>query len=410
MAAFALIVAGLGLAGCTDDPPKRPAGEIRLGLVASMSGPAAAVGAEAERGAQLAADVVNSDLPGLALPLGPGHGLAKLGGAKLSVVTADTGGTAEQAVTKAVSVIATGGVNALVTAESAEVTAAVAQRTERLRVPSIDGRSSAGFLTSLGLDFYFRTAPADRDLGTSALSLLRAQGPAVGRIAIISSADPTAATLVPALRDLCTEAGYQVVTAAEYPTGSTDPADAATRVRAATPDAVLAVADGPADAATAVRAIRSGGSAVPIIGLGPGFLGADFGPAAGGAGEGVFRVTPWSAQLAVRQPIAKAITDRYQQRYNVPMSDVAAGAFTATLTLASAINDAGVAEPDKIRVAMLGTRLPGSRTIMPWDGVQFRENGQNTLASGAVEQLSAGKFQVVYPRELASGPVTWPRA
>jgi branched-chain amino acid transport system substrate-binding protein len=124
----------------------------------------------------------------------------------------------------------------------------------------------------------------------------------------------------------------------------------------------------------------------------------------------VFRVTPWSAQLAARQPVSKTIADRYQQRYNVPMSDVAAGAFTATLTLASAINDARVAEPDKIRVALLGTRVSGSRTIMPWDGVLFRENGQNTLASGAIEQLSAGKFQVVYPRELASGPVAWPVA
>jgi branched-chain amino acid transport system substrate-binding protein len=171
---------------------------------------------------------------------------------------------------------------------------------------------------------------------------------------------------------------------------------------------VLAVAAATADAADAVRAIQSRGPALPIVGLGKGFLGADFAATVGAAGSGVFRVTPWSADLAPRQAVTKAVIELYQQRFNSPMSEVAAGSFTATLTLAAALNDAGAVEPDKIRVALLGVRLPGSRTIMPWDGVQFRESGQNTLASGAVEQLTGERFQVVFPRELASAPVAWP--
>lgn len=408
-----VMIVPFGLAACTEDKPDHKAvAEIRIGLVTSTSGPGAAAGVDADRGARLAADIVNSDLPALALPLGPGAGLPKFGGAKLTVVTADAGGKSEQAVTKAVGLVATDGVRALVTAESAEITSAVAQRTERLRIPSIDGRSSAGFLTSLGLDFYFRTSPADRDLGSTAFSLLRTKGPTVRRLAIISSSDAAASTLVPALRDLGGEAGYTIVVAAEYPSGGGEPANAAgRRVRAANPDAVLAVADSPADAAAAVRAVQTGqaGEApLPVIGLGPGFVSANFASAVGSPGESVFRVTPWSAQLVGRQPVSKAIAERYQQQYNAPISDVAAGAFTATLTLAAAINDAGAEDPDKIRVALLGTRLSGSRTIMPWDGVSFRENGQNTLASGAVEQLVSGAFQVVYPRELASVPVVWP--
>jgi branched-chain amino acid transport system substrate-binding protein len=408
LAAFGLIAAGL--AGCTSDAPERPAaGEIKVGLVAPLTGNDAETGADAERGAQLAVDIINSDVADLGLPLGPGKGLPKLGGSKLTLVPADTASNADQAVAKAVGMITTDGVNAFVTADSAEVTAAVAQRIERVRIPSVDGSSSAGFLTSLGLDSYFRTAPADRDLGTSAFSLLRASSPGQRRIAIISSADVTAATLVPALRDLAAEAGYEVVAIAEFAPGG-DAANAAKAVRTANPNAVLAVADKASDAADAVREIQTRGAALPIIGLGAGFLAKDFVTTLGAPGEKLFRVTPWSAELAVRQPISKAILDRYQERYNAPMSLVAAGSFTATLTLAAAINDAGAYEPDKIRVALLGTRLSGSRTIMPWDGVQFRENGQNVLASGAVEQLAAGKFNVVYPRELASAPVAWPVA
>jgi branched-chain amino acid transport system substrate-binding protein len=333
--------------------------------------------------------------------------LLRLGGARLVVVPTDTGGSAERAVTQAVRLVGTDGVDALVTADSAGVTAAVVQRTERLRVPSLDGHSSAGFLTNLGLDFYFRTAPADRDLGASAFSLVRSRGSQVGRVAIIAASDETATTLVPALRDLAAEAGFQVVTAAEFAPGA-DAANAAKQIRTSAPDAVLAIAAAPADAVKAVRAVQSRGAALPIIGLGNGFLGTDFAAGVGGAGAGVFRVTPWSSDLAPRRGVTKAVAELYQQRFDSPMSEVAAGSFTAMLTLAAAFNDAGAVASDKVRVALLGIRLPGARTIMPWDGVQFRENGQNTLAGAAVEQLAGGAFKVVFPRELASAPVVWP--
>jgi branched-chain amino acid transport system substrate-binding protein len=402
-------MAGLGIAGCTSDPPKGAGrSEIRVGLLTSLSGTDTADGRDAERGAQLAAYVVNTDLQGVALPLGPGQGLPRLGGARLAVASADSGGSPERAVTEAVRLVGSDDVDALVTADSAGVTAAVVQRTERLRIPSLDGHSSAGFLTNLGLDFYFRTAPADRDLGAIALSLVRSNGNGARRVAIIASSDETAASLVPALRELAAEAGVEVVTAAEFAPGSAGAANAAKQVRDATPDAVLAVAAAPADAVEAVRAVQSRGPALPVLGLGNGFLASDFSAKVGASGAGVFRVTPWSPELASRQSVTKAVADLYQQRFDIPMSEVAAGTFTATLTLAAAVNDAAAVEPDKIRVALLGVRLPGARTIMPWDGVQFRENGQNALASAAVEQLAGGTFKVVFPRELASAPVAWP--
>jgi branched-chain amino acid transport system substrate-binding protein len=408
-AGLTLSVLGFGVAGCTNDPPAAAGGgEIRVGLVTSLSGADANGGRDAERGAQLAAYVVNTDQLGLTLPLGPGQGLPRMGGARLTVVSADTGGSPERAVTQAVRLVESEGVDALITADSAGATAAVVQRTERLRVPSLDGRSSAGFLTNLGLDFYFRTSPADRDLGASALSLVRSKGDAAGRVAIIAASDETASTLVPALRDLAAEAGFQLVTTAEFAPGSVDPANAARQVRTAAPDTVLVVAGAPADAVEAVRAVQSRGPALPIIGLGSGFLGTDFATGVGASGAGVFRVTPWSSDLAPRQSVTKAVADLYQQRFNSPMSEVAAGSFTATLTLAAGFDEAAATEADKVRVALLGIRLPGSRTIMPWDGVQFRENGQNTLASAAVEQLTGGAFKVVFPRELASAPVAWP--
>jgi branched-chain amino acid transport system substrate-binding protein len=44
--------------------------------------------------------------------------------------------------------------------------------------------------------------------------------------------------------------------------------------------------------------------------------------------------------------------------------------------------------------------------IMPWNGVRFNSEGQNQLAAGVVEGWDDG-FRVVYPRELAAGPMVW---
>jgi branched-chain amino acid transport system substrate-binding protein len=84
------------------------------------------------------------------------------------------------------------------------------------------------------------------------------------------------------------------------------------------------------------------------------------------------------------------------------MTDAAARTFTATLTLAVAIDQAGDGDPGRIRAALRRLWLPPTQLIMPWDGVQFGPAGQNALAVGVVEQKDAGgAYKLVYPRELA---------
>jgi branched-chain amino acid transport system substrate-binding protein len=119
----------------------------------------------------------------------------------------------------------------------------------------------------------------------------------------------------------------------------------------------------------------------------------------------VLRTVGGSTDFAARNPVGKAVADLYQRRFNTPMNDVAAAAFTATLTMAVAIDRASGAEATQIRAALRNLWLPATETIMPWDGVRFGPGGQNDLAGGVVEQRSAsGAFEVVYPRELARRP------
>jgi branched-chain amino acid transport system substrate-binding protein len=122
--------------------------------------------------------------------------------------------------------------------------------------------------------------------------------------------------------------------------------------------------------------------------------------AAGPAGEGLFYSTAWSPRIAARSGIAKAVMERYEQRFGRPMSDIAAGMFTAVLVLAQAIDSAGSTDPQRVRTALLNLDIPGRETIMPWSGVRFDAARQNVAANGVVEQRVGDAFQVVFPREL----------
>jgi branched-chain amino acid transport system substrate-binding protein len=78
------------------------------------------------------------------------------------------------------------------------------------------------------------------------------------------------------------------------------------------------------------------------------------------------------------------------------------------MTLAQAIDEAGSAEPADIRSALVNIDIPGRYTIMPWDGVKFDDNHQNTGAQGIVEQVQNRRYRLVYPVDVARARLEWP--
>jgi branched-chain amino acid transport system substrate-binding protein len=91
------------------------------------------------------------------------------------------------------------------------------------------------------------------------------------------------------------------------------------------------------------------------------------------------------------------------------MDGTPARAFTAMMTLADAINRAGSTEPEKVRQALIATKLGEGDTIMPWEGIQFDKVGQNTLTRGIFIQTQGGTPKTVWPFELAAEKLVWPR-
>lgn len=413
-----LVAAVLVAASCTSSqPPSQPSlGEIRIGLLAPLSGEDKAAGGDALHGAQLAAAVLSGDAG--AQLRNSQLGVPGLDGTSVKIVPADTKGDPDHAVTEAVRLATREGVAGLVGAYDPDVTAAASQRSERLPIPFVNGDSSAGFLTERGLDWFFRTGPTDRSLGEAVFSTLGQQaaaGAPTRRIGILYADDAPSNGLAAATNGLANEGGYQVVPQGpvSFPPGlGRNPAASVAQVRAAQPNAVVLVADRPVDAQKVVNAFATPGfTPAGIFTLGAGFRQPPALQTVAQNGAGLLGSTAWSREAAARNPASKAVVSLYEESYHTRMSDVAAGTFTAVLILATAIDHAGSLDAERIRAALLTLDVPGRSTIMPWSGVRFdATTHQNSLATGLVEQFLQGSFRVIFPHELGLTRIVWPIA
>lgn len=104
----------------------------------------------------------------------------------------------------------------------------------------------------------------------------------------------------------------------------------------------------------------------------------------------------------------KQVNDLFNSRYKINFTGNSSRTFTGLMVMADAINRAGSTEPEAIRKSLAATDIPGSKLIMPWKGVKFDATGQNTLGQGILVQIMGGKYNTVWPFDMASREVTWP--
>jgi branched-chain amino acid transport system substrate-binding protein len=415
----ALVAAILSVAACTASGPEdetSSVSEVRIGVLAPASGASRAAGTEALRGAELAAVLINGEEGSVPLAGAGAAGLAGLGGAKLAIVRGDTKSTPAVGAAEAARLVADEQVAGLVGAYDPLVTEVASQRTERLGVPFVNGDSPAGYLTERGLDWFFRTGPTDRMFGEAFFSAIREiAGADAGRIAILYANDRPSSVIADLTEGLAEEGGFDLTPKVAFDTKDGNPvpnpvtAVAQIRDQSEQPDAVFVIASTIKDADQVLKAFGQARYTPPgIIAVGAGF-----GPStvlgAGPDGEALLSGTAWSREIAGRSTIAKPVMDRYEERFNQPMSETAAGTFTAVLVLAEAIDNAGSTDPQRVRAALLNLDIPGREMIMPWSGLRFDASHQNVAANGVVEQRVDQVFRVVFPGELQQAEPVWPR-
>jgi branched-chain amino acid transport system substrate-binding protein len=456
------VVLALGAAVAVVGSGSSPA-TVKVGAIYSLSGAGGEAGKEALDGAQFAVEYINGgDDPESTLPLKAGGGLPRLDGAKLKLVRVDVGSKRCETQPAFDQLVDRDRVVAVVGAYESTVTLQALIAAHRRHVPLVnesatapsltepDPETRAG-LTACGIDpdprpspWFFRVGPSDTQAAEQFFTLIeeaerRGTIRRVGKVAILHENNDIYGNAGAAITAKIAQRRRGVVVQRfRYPTvlGPSAPRSRSSctvkertltklrqRVRQMTqyrPDVVFALGYRP-DAIAAVQMMQKLGYVPPaLLAYGGGFANRTFNssvkagnpacdlPAADPTGI-VARVA-WSPDKGSQSPTARRIARLFRQRYKRPMTPTAASGFTAMLTLAQAINNAGSPDPTKIRAALRALDVPGNETIMPWTGVRFNAHGQNTRARFVLQQIIRGSYRVVYPPDVATAEAIWPLA
>lgn len=387
--------------------------EIKIGVLYPLTGPGAAVGAELRNALELAADVINNGAPGISeLPFSAGKGLPNLKGAKIKLVFADHQANPQTGATEAERLITQEKVIALVGAYNSAVTATASQVAERAGIPFLNPESSSASLTQRNFKWFFRTTPHDDLFVHNAFDFLKElearKGIKPGAIASLNENGLWGTETSKLQAKLAPEFKFNLVKQVSYPAKTTQLTSEVQTLKAANPNLVLQ-SSYTADAILSIKTYKElGFSPDMILANNAGFTDTDFIKTLGRDAEYIITREVWALDLASRNPLIKQVNDLFNARYKINFTGNSSRTFTGLMVMADAINRAASTDPEAIRKALAATDIPSNKLIMPWKGVKFDATGQNTLGQGILVQVVDGKYNTIWPFNMAARDVIWP--
>lgn len=387
--------------------------EVKIGVIYPLTGPGAAVGAELRNALELAADVINNGAPGIPdLPFSAGKGLPNLKGAKIKLVFADHQANPQIGATEAERLITQEKVVAIVGAYNSAVTATASQVAERAGIPFLNPESSSASLTQRNFKWFFRTTPHDDLFVHNAFEFLKEfeakKGIKPKTVASLNENGLWGAETTKLQTKLAAEFGQNLVKQVSYAAKTTQLTSEVQTLKAANPSLLLQ-SSYTADAIMSIKTYKELGFLPDmILANNAGFTDTDFIKTLGKDAEYIITREVWALDLAARNPLIKQVNDLYNAKYKINFTGNSSRTFTGLMVMADAINRAGSTEPEAIRKALTETNIRADNLIMPWKGVKFDATGQNTLGRGILVQIVDGKYNTVWPFNMASRDVVWP--
>lgn len=389
----------LGVLSCTSGPAPgpastpTPAGPIRIGIVAPISGSLARFGQAHLQGYDIALQEINA-----------GGGVL---GRPLKLIFEDDGST-PQAAAAAVEKLATEDqIPLIVGAYSSSATLLAAGMAERHQIPLIIPTAAADEITRQGYRWIFRIAAPSQVYTETILDFME-QVHSPERLAIVFENTGFGTSVAEAAESQARARDVNVVAYRAYQTcpepcregGSADFSHLLEEVKAAQPDAVLFVSylD---DAVALMKQSRTVDFNPPMFtAAGAGFGLPDFPQLAGTAAEYTISVTQWTPDA--QWPGVADFARRFEKKYGYPPQYHSAEAYTALHVAADALRRAGAPNRREVRDALRSTDLA---TV--FGTIRFDERGQNHHPM-LVTQIIDGEFFTVYPPQVAARSPVYP--
>ena len=351
----------------------RAEGDIPIGAVEILSGPAAAYGIAIRQGFELALDEVNR--------------AGVLGGRHLKLTFEDSAGNKDQAINAARLLVGRDKVVTLLGPTISTEMFAVGPVMNARHIPDIGTSTTATGITDIG-PYIFSTALREADVIPVAVKAAASRG--ARTIAILyANDDAFSKSGFEVMKSAAEALGMKVLATEGFATKDTDFSAQLTKIKALKPDAVGISALVEPVSGVLLQARQLGFGPETIFIGGNGSNSPKLGEIAGKAADGLMVGTPWAS--GNMDPKNQAFMAAFRARYSKDPDQFAAQAYETMFLLAQAIDHSGDATPDHVRDAL--TKVDHDGVLGPFT---FNANrGPASTAGVVVLVVKDGKFTVM---------------
>lgn len=385
--------------------PGAYAEDVKIALIAPMSGGMARQGELMKIGAELAIDDVNAS-----------GGVAALKGAKLKLVVEDAGDKVETAKNAAQRLVASEpDVVAGTGAWSSSLTLAVTEVTERAGLPWVT-LSYADQITDRGFKYLVQTVPVASSLALNAMPTVLDMAKVVtGRplttVAIISDSTAASQAFVKPLREGGFEKlGVRIVVDEIFTPPLSDATTLVQKLRSARPSFLLFYSTSFPDAKLVLTKMNEFGLSkgrLPVVSVGVQFAGPEMLSATGpDLLEGLTVVAPnWTSKS--QTDILPGLTKRSGEPW---LGQDTISTYGDVWMIKDALERAGSTDRDAVMKALRATdRTDGPGRFYLGDRLAFDERGRRLGGTVGLVQWQSGAPYLIWPQRLAQSEPLWPK-
>jgi branched-chain amino acid transport system substrate-binding protein len=399
-----VLIAAALIVGCTQPAATQqpstttPQGTIKVGVIASLTGPASNVGTNMWQSAQIAADKINA-AGGVTLKDGSK--------AQLKLIVGDDESTQQGGQKAATKLITDDKVDLLVGGYSSAVTSAYEQTIAEYKVPYVVTGASSPVIThrtDIDTSYIFHHCPTTDTYGQyTTMFIDQVVRPAVNkkigasadrpfRLALLYQDTAFGKGIQAAVNDTITKnnLNIQLVSQQSFKMGESDFRTQLTAIKAAKPDAVYLGAFPNEGAPIITQARRD-------IGLNTIFLNAEnndnaqFYKDIGQYGEGAIiesRYSPYIAPVGAVADAQNEFKQRYYTRFGTYPDMMGASTYDGVFIAGHAIGDAGTTNKTAVKEALDSLRMPQVVEAMKGVTISFSPNYRESSFDLWMEQLS----------------------
>ncbi|MCP4232773.1 MAG: ABC transporter substrate-binding protein, partial [Aestuariibacter sp.] len=298
---------------------------------------------------------------------------------------------------------------------SAGMTKAIAQVTEKYKIPMVEAEGASRSLFNKGYKYIFAVLSTSEQYLASAIALAAEKAEERGlsattvKVAIAVENDPFSLDIRAGVSEDAAKYGMKVVLDEKLPRDLSDMSAILTKVKLLKPD-VLIISGHSKGAVTAVRQIGEKNIKVPMIAM-THCEAADVTGKFGATANDILCSTQWSETLSYKDPIFGSAAE-YEMNFKsaypeykskkVPYQTAQASA--AVYVFKDAFERANSLDKEKVRDAISATDLSTF-----YGQIKFSEAGNNIAKPMVLRQIQDGKYNVVAPSAFASHKLNWPR-